>query len=82
VGKEALISQNLQLQAKVTLAIICWCHKLGVAQIRMRLDQCVCAIRAVEMPVLACFSSSCSEVTEVGGMKFCEDMFDSFHAEL
>ena len=31
----------------------------------MRVDQCVSAIRAVEVPVLVCLRSSCSHVTEV-----------------
>jgi hypothetical protein len=69
VGKEALISQGLQLQAKVSLAIIGWCHKLGVAQNRIRVNQFVCAIRAVEMSVIACLNSSCSDVPEVGELE-------------
>jgi hypothetical protein len=32
----------------------------------MRVDKCVCAVRAEELSVLACLSSRCSEVTEVG----------------
>ena len=69
VDTEALISQSLQLHAKVSLAIISWCYKLRVAQIHMRLDQFTCAIRAVELPVSACLCSTCSEVTEVGGLQ-------------
>jgi len=69
VGTEALISQSLQLQAKVYLAILGWRYKLRVAQIRMRLDQYGCAIRAVELPVSACLHSRCSEVTEVEGLQ-------------
>ena len=48
----------------------------------MCVDQCICAIRAVEMPELACLSSSYSEVTEVGGMKFFEDISDGVDAKL
>ena len=33
----------------------------------MRVDQCVSAVIAVEVPVLVCLRSSCSHVTEVGG---------------
>jgi hypothetical protein len=50
-------------------------------QSHMRVDQCVCAIRVVEIPVIACLSSRCSEVTEVGGMKFCENNSGGFHAK-
>ena len=32
----------------------------------MRVDQCVSAVRAVEVPVLVCLRSSCNHVTEVG----------------
>ena len=37
------------------------------ARNRVRVDQCVSAVRAVEVPVLVCVRSSCSHVTEVGG---------------
>jgi hypothetical protein len=37
------------------------------ARSRARVDQCVSAVRAVEVPVLVCLRSSCSHVTEVGG---------------
>ena len=69
MGTEALISQILQLQAKVSLAILGWCYKLRVAQILMHLNQFVCAIRAVELPVSVCLRSRCSEMTEVGGLQ-------------
>jgi len=65
VGTEALSSQSLHLQAQVTLASHCDVANQEVAQCRMRVDQCVCAFRAVELPVLSCLSSKCSEVTEV-----------------
>jgi hypothetical protein len=39
----------------------------GSARSRVRVDQCVSAVRAVEVPVLVCLRSSCSHVTEVGG---------------
>jgi hypothetical protein len=32
----------------------------------VHVDQCVCAVRAVEVPVLVYLRSSCSYVTEVG----------------
>jgi len=63
------------------VALICGCHKLGVAQIRMHVDQRVCPIKAVDLPILACLSSRCSEVTEVGGLQFCESLSDGFHAK-
>jgi hypothetical protein len=37
------------------------------ARRRVRLDQCVSAIRAVEVPVFVCLRSGCNHVTEVGG---------------
>jgi hypothetical protein len=46
-------------------AIIGKCHKAGDA--RVRVDQCVSAFRAVEVPVLVCLRRSCNHVTEVGG---------------
>ena len=33
----------------------------------MRVDQCVSAVRAVEVPVLVCLRSGFGHVTEVGG---------------
>jgi len=33
----------------------------------VRVDQCVSAVRAVEVPVLVCLRSSWCHVTEVGG---------------
>jgi len=33
----------------------------------VRVDQCVSAVRAVEVPVLVCLRSGCNHVTEVGG---------------
>ena len=49
----------------------------------MRVDQCVCAFRAVEVPVLGCFSSRCSEVSEVGRtLKFCGIQSHDFYAQL
>ena len=37
------------------------------AQSRVRVDQFVSAVRAVEVPVLVCLRSGCYHVTEVGG---------------
>jgi len=37
------------------------------AQSRVRVDQCVSAVRTVEMPVFICLLSSYSHVTGVGG---------------
>jgi hypothetical protein len=34
----------------------------------VHVDQGVSAIKAVEVPVLVCLRSSCSHLTEVGGM--------------
>jgi hypothetical protein len=36
------------------------------ARSRVRVDQCVCAVRAVEVPVLVCLRRGCDHVTEVG----------------
>jgi len=33
----------------------------------VRVDQCVSAVRAVEVPVSVCLRSGCNHVTEVGG---------------
>ena len=38
----------------------------STAPSRVRVDQCVSAVRAVEVPVLVCLRSDCSHVTEVG----------------
>ena len=35
------------------------------ARSRVRVGQCVSAVRAVEVPVLACLRSGCSHVTEL-----------------
>jgi len=37
------------------------------AQSRVRVNQCVLAIRAVEVPAFVCLRSNCNHVTEVGG---------------
>jgi hypothetical protein len=37
------------------------------ARSRVRVDQCVSAVRSVEVPVLVCLRSSCNHVTKVGG---------------
>jgi hypothetical protein len=34
----------------------------------VHVDRCASAIRAVEVPVLVCLTSSCSHVTEVEGL--------------
>jgi hypothetical protein len=53
------------------------------AQNPLRIDQCVCPIRAVELPVLGCLYNSCSEVTEVGGtLNFCDIQSHEFRAKL
>jgi len=38
-----------------------------VSKGKFRVDQCISAIRAVELPVFLCLRSSCNPVTEVGG---------------
>jgi len=49
----------------------------------MLIDECVCAFRAVELPVLACLVSSWSEEPEVGrALKFCDIHSHDFHAKL
>jgi len=50
---------------------------------RMRVDQCVCAVRTVEVPVLAPLNSRYSEVTEVGRtLKFFDIYSHYSHAKL
>jgi len=46
-------------------------HRLmsQVGSVRVRVDQCVSAVRAVEVPVLVCLRSSCCHVTGVGGLQ-------------
>ena len=44
-------------------AIMDECHKPGNAGSRERVDQCVCAARAVEVHILVCLRSSCNHVT-------------------
>ena len=40
---------------------------LESAQSRVHIDQSVCALRVVEVPVLFCLRSSCKHMTAVGG---------------
>jgi hypothetical protein len=62
------ISQILQLQAHVTLASLGRCQQVGEsARSCVRVDQCVSAVRAVDVPIFVCLRSSCNHVTEVGG---------------
>ena len=62
------IPQSLQLQALVTSAsLVCDVTSRESARIRVRVDQCVSAVRAVGVPVLVCLRSSCYHVTGVGG---------------
>jgi len=49
----------------------------------MHVDQCVCAFRAVEGPVLGFLSRRCDEVTEVGRtFKFYDIRSHNSHAKL
>ena len=43
----------------------------------MRVDQCVSAVRAAEVPKYVCLRSSCSHLTEIGGHKDPENRADS-----
>jgi hypothetical protein len=47
----------------------------------MRIDQCVSAVRAVEVPVLVCLRSSRNHVIEVGGRKVCETRAEGCHVK-
>jgi hypothetical protein len=63
-----IIPQSLRLQKHVKLASLC----CGVtsqenARSRVRVHQCVSAVRAVGVPVFVRLRRSCSHVTEVGG---------------
>ena len=51
----------------------------GSARIRVRLDQYISAVRAVEVPVVVCERSSCNHVTE--DRKVCETRAESCHAK-
>jgi hypothetical protein len=62
----ALIPQTLKLHAQVALASLVDITSRYSARGHVRVDQCVSAIRAVDVPVLVCLRSSCSHVTEVG----------------
>jgi hypothetical protein len=70
VGKATLISQSLLFRAQLSIASISWCYKSGrCAKSYARRSVCGYVIRAVEVLVLFCFSSSCSEGSGVGGLQ-------------
>jgi hypothetical protein len=46
----------------------------------VRLAQCVSVVKAMEVTVLVCLSSSFSHVIEIGGRKVCETRVESCHA--
>ena len=49
----------------------------------MRIDQCVCAFRAVGVSVLGFLSRRLSDLTEVGvHFKFCDNYSHDFHEKL
>ena len=49
---------------------------------RVRVDQCVSAVRAVEVPVFVCLCSSCNHMAGVGGnRKVCETRAEGCHAK-
>ena len=48
----------------------------------MRVDQCVAAVRAVEVPVLVCLRSGCGHVTEVGVAVRFETRAEGCHAKM
>jgi hypothetical protein len=57
------IPQSLQLQELVTLSSLDWIRNNTWSH--ECVDQCVCAVRAVDLPILVCLHSSCNSVTEV-----------------
>jgi len=63
IGTEGLIPQSLRLSGTRNFAIMDERHKPGNAGSRERVDQCVCAARAVEVHILVCLRSSCNHVT-------------------
>jgi hypothetical protein len=75
------IPQSLQLQAQVTSASLGGRHKWGECAKPVRVDQCVSAVSAVDVPVFVCLRRSCSHVTEVAGPKACETRFEGCHAK-
>jgi hypothetical protein len=83
VGTEALISQSFQLQVKEPKQAYADVTNQEAVQNPVRIDQCVCTVRAVEVPVFACVSNRSSEVSEVGKtLKFCDVHSHEFHARL
>ena len=51
------------------------------ARSRVRVDQRVSTVRAVEVPVLVCLRSGCDHVTELGGREVCETGAESCQAK-
>ena len=66
-GIVGVIPQSLQVQVQITITSQSHVTIRESAQSFVRVVQCVCAVRAVEVPVLVCLRSSCYHVTEVGG---------------
>jgi hypothetical protein len=48
----------------------------------MHVDQCVCALRAVELPVLSCLSNKCSEVGDGRTLNFYDIHSHELHAKV
>jgi len=67
LGVAGVIPRSLQLQAQVTITSESHVTIRENAQSFMPVAQCVCAVRAVEVPVLVCLHSSWYHMTEVGG---------------
>ena len=65
-GTARLISQSLQLKARVTLASLGYCHKSWkYATSCVRISLWFFAVRAVEMPIFICLRSICNHVAGV-----------------
>jgi len=62
-----LIPQSLQLQAQVILRTCADVTSRKSARSRVCVEQCVSAVRDVEVPVLVSLRNTCNHVTEVGG---------------
>ena len=62
-----IIPQSLQFQLQETITNQSNVTTHESAPSFVCVDQCICAVRAVEVPVLVCLRSSCNHVNEVRG---------------
>ena len=70
-----VITQSLQLRVQETLTNLRWYNSGDCAKC-LRLDQCFCTIRTVDVSVLVCLRGSCCRGTEFGALKVLWDWAD------